>query len=171
MPDQTTARPSERPPTINAAATARPQPSGVINPLRRPDEQRSLFGEILDWMLAPLLVMWPMSVTLTFLVAQGIANPPYDRKLAETVSLLVDHVELAHGTVQLKLGIDVSEVLRPDAAVTTSYMVLGLRGELVAGDTDIPLPVDEDHSPGPPRLRFDKMNGAEVRCLHLGAAG
>jgi two-component system sensor histidine kinase TctE len=169
MPDQTTARPSERPPTINAAAAARPQRSGVINALRRPDEPRSLFGEILDWMLAPLLVMWPMSVTLTFLVAQGIANPPYDRKLAETVSLLVDHVELAHGTVQLKLGIDVGEVLRPDAAVTTSYMVLGLRGELVAGDTDIPLPVDEDQSPGPPRLRFDKMNGAEVRIAYTWA--
>jgi len=59
----------------------------VGNPLRRPDEQRSLFGEILDWMLAPLLVLWPMSVTLTFVVAQEIANPPFDRKLAETVSL------------------------------------------------------------------------------------
>ena len=37
-------------------------------------EQRSLFCEILDWMLAPLLLLWPMSVILTWLVAQGIAN-------------------------------------------------------------------------------------------------
>ncbi len=28
-------------------------------------ERRSLFGEILDWMLAPLLLLWPMSVVLT----------------------------------------------------------------------------------------------------------
>ncbi len=28
-------------------------------------EQRSLFGEILDWMLAPLLLLWPMSLGLT----------------------------------------------------------------------------------------------------------
>ena len=28
-------------------------------------EQRSLFGEILDWMLAPLLLLWLMSVVLT----------------------------------------------------------------------------------------------------------
>ena len=28
----------------------------------------SLFGEILDWMLAPLLLLWPMSVALTWLV-------------------------------------------------------------------------------------------------------
>ena len=43
-------------------------------------EQRSLFGEILDWMLAPLLLLWPMSVALTWLVAQGIASKPYDRE-------------------------------------------------------------------------------------------
>jgi two-component system sensor histidine kinase TctE len=49
-----------------------------------PREQRSLFGEILDWMLAPLLLLWPMSVALTWLVAQSIANRPYDRDLAET---------------------------------------------------------------------------------------
>ena len=39
-------------------------------------EQLSLFGEILDWMLAPLLLLWPMSVALTWLVAQNIANRP-----------------------------------------------------------------------------------------------
>ena len=39
-------------------------------PEKRRKEQRSLFGEILDWMLAPLLLLWPMSVVLTWLVAQ-----------------------------------------------------------------------------------------------------
>ena len=152
-----------------APATVQKAARQTANPLRRPDEQRSLFGEILDWMLAPLLVLWPMSVTLTFVVAQQIANPPYDRKLAETVSLLADHVERSQGTVKLNLGIDVSEVLRPDATVTTSYMVLGLRGELVAGDADIPLPTDDDTGAGPPRLRFDQMNGAEVRVAYTWA--
>ena len=37
-------------------------------------EQRSLFGEILDWMLTPLLLLWPLSLALTWYVAQGIAN-------------------------------------------------------------------------------------------------
>ena len=167
MPDQTSQQPRPAlpaaPPTVQRAAAP------ATNPLRRPDEQRSLFGEILDWMLAPLLVLWPMSVTLTFVVAQEIANPPYDRKLAETVSLLADHVEFGQGKVQLRLGIDVSEVLRPDTTVTTSFMVLGLRGELVAGDAEIPLPPEGDTSAGPPRLRFDKMNGNEVRVAYTWA--
>ena len=46
-------------------------------------QQGSLFGEILDWMLAPLLLIWPISVALTWLVAQGIASRPYDRELGE----------------------------------------------------------------------------------------
>jgi two-component system sensor histidine kinase TctE len=167
MPDHTSEQPRPlipaAPPTVQRAA----RPAG--NPLRRPDEQRSLFGEILDWMLAPLLALWPMSVTLTFVVAQEIANPPYDRKLAETVSLLADHVAFAEGSVQLRLGIDVSEVLRPDATVTTSYMVLGLRGELVEGDAEIPLPPEDGTGTGPPRLRFDKMRGNEVRVAYTWA--
>jgi two-component system, OmpR family, sensor histidine kinase TctE len=169
MPDQTSSRPPRLAIPAAPATVQKPAPRPVTNPLRRPDEQRSLFGEILDWMLAPLLVLWPMSVTLTFVVAQQIANPPYDRKLAETASLLADHVEFSDGTVQLRLGIDVSEVLRPDATVTTSYMVLGLRGELVAGDAAIPLPPDDDAVVGEPRLRFGQINGEEVRIAYTWA--
>jgi len=167
MPDQSSPLPLPRPvPAPAATAAQAPAPSG---PLGLPEEQRSLFGEILDWMLAPLLLLWPMSVTLTFLVAQQIANPPYDRKLAETASLLADHVQISNGSVQLRLGIDVTEVLRPNSTSTASYMVLGLRGEMVAGDANIPLPPEEETGPGPPRLRFDKLNGEEVRVAHTWA--
>ena len=48
-------------------------------------EQRSLFGEILDWMLAPLLLLWPMSIFLTYLVAQTIADRPFDREDLRTI--------------------------------------------------------------------------------------
>ena len=44
-------------------------------------EQRSLFGEILDWMLTPLLLLWPLSLALTWFVAQSIASKPFDRAL------------------------------------------------------------------------------------------
>ena len=56
--------------------------------------QRSLFGEILDWMLAPLLVLWPTSVALTWLVAQSIANQPYDRALGDRVRALSKQVSV-----------------------------------------------------------------------------
>ena len=66
-------------------------------------EQRSLFGEILDWMLAPLLLLWPMSVAITWLVAQNIANHPYDRELAQMARTLARHVTLEAGSPKPKL--------------------------------------------------------------------
>ena len=59
-------------------------------------EQRSLFGEILYWMLAPLLLIWPMSVALTWLVAQGIANRPYDRELGDMARALAQEVTVEY---------------------------------------------------------------------------
>ena len=49
-------------------------------PFGKTDEQHSLFGEILDWMLAPLLLLWPMSIFLTYFIAQNIAQPGSVRK-------------------------------------------------------------------------------------------
>ena len=57
--------------------------------------QRSLFGEILDWMLAPLLLLWPISVLLTWLVAQNIANKPFDRELGQIARVLAGQVSTA----------------------------------------------------------------------------
>ena len=42
-------------------------------------EQRSLFGEILDWMLTPLLLLWPISLVLTWFVAQSVAGKPFEQ--------------------------------------------------------------------------------------------
>ena len=69
----------------------------LLSSVRRssaPREQRSLFGEILDWMLAPLLLLWPMSVALTWLVAQNIAARPYDRDLAQLARVISRQVAL-----------------------------------------------------------------------------
>ena len=136
------------------------------NPLRAQFEQRSLFGEILDWMLAPLLLLWPMSVTVTYIVAQTIANAPFDRSLADAVGALSNHVRDSRGGVTLLLPMSAREILRADAADSVYYMVLGVRGEFVAGDNDLPLP-PEDASPLPREVQFrsDHVRGQEIRVL------
>jgi two-component system sensor histidine kinase TctE len=149
-----------------AAGAAAPAESGYRNPLRALGEQTSLFGEILDWMLAPLLLLWPMSVTLTYLVAQSIANGPFDRNLGEAVGLLSDHVTEYRGQVTLQLPIAAREILRTDSADSVYYMVLGLRGEFIAGDTDLPLPPDGETPGTDVRLRFDQVHGSEVRIAY-----
>ena len=59
--------------------------------------QRSLFGEILDWMLTPLLLLVPVSIGVTWLVAQGIANAPFDRALEYNVQALAQLVNVQTG--------------------------------------------------------------------------
>src|SRR3954463_8696683 len=127
---------------------------------RPPREQRSLFGEILDWMLAPLLLLWPMSVVLTWLVAQGIANKPFDRQLGEMARLLSQQVSvqaLPDGTPRAVFAMNRStaELLRTDEADTLYYQVLGLRGEFLSGERALPAPapLEEDRSSAG-QLRF-----------------
>jgi two-component system sensor histidine kinase TctE len=101
-----------------------------------PPERRSLFGEILDWMLAPLLVLWPMSLALTYAVAQNIAHKPYDRELGEMARTIARQVsfEGGKGTAQVRLRLPeiAAEVLRADDTDRVYFRVLGARGEHVA---------------------------------------
>jgi two-component system sensor histidine kinase TctE len=135
-------------------------------------EQRSLFGEILDWMLAPLLLLWPMSVVLTWLVAQGIANKPYDRNLGEMARVLSRQVtvQATDGTpvARFKLPAGASEILHTDETDDIYYQVLGLRGEWLSGDRALPVPADDDRAPpGELRFRDDVLNNDNVRVAYL----
>jgi two-component system sensor histidine kinase TctE len=147
--------------------TAVAEPASFPNPLRLPNEQHSLFGEILDWMLAPLLLLWPMSVTITYLVAQDIAGAPFDRHLSDSVEILADHVKEFRGEARLQLPIPARELLRADTTDNLYFMVLGLRGEFVAGDREMPLPDEDDApTPGVVKLRNGQVRGQEVRIAY-----
>jgi two-component system sensor histidine kinase TctE len=136
-------------------------------------EQRSLFGEILDWMLAPLLLLWPMSVALTWLVAQGIANRPYDRELGQLVRtvarrVVVQEVPARQVVFQVALQQAAAELLRSDDTDKIFYQVLGLRGEYVAGDREVPVPdALEPLVPGDLRFRDETIQGETVRVAYL----
>ena len=130
-------------------------------------EQRSLFGEILDWMLTPLLLLWPVSLILTWLVAQGIAGKPFDRALEYNVSALAQLVTLQGGRMQFNLPQPARELLRADDQDTIYYQVLGLRGEFVSGERDLPLPPEgEVMVAGDVRLRDDVLKGTDIKVAY-----
>jgi len=143
------------------------------SPLKRTREQRSLFGEILDWMLAPLLLLWPMSVLVTWLVAQNIANKPFDRELGEMAQVLAQQIVVQPGpggkpVARFKLPAGAAELLRTDEADDIYYQVLGLRGEFLSGDVSLLVPIDEDRgAPGEVRFRDDSVNNTAVRVAYL----
>ncbi len=131
-------------------------------------EQRSLFGEILDWMLTPLLLLWPISLALTWLVAQGIAGRPFDRGLEYNVQVLAQLVRYNGQQVQFNLPQPAREILRADDADLIYYQVLGPRGEFISGERDFPVPPKEEKPlSGEVRLRDDAMRGTEVRVAYV----
>ena len=132
----------------------------------RPNDRdsRSLFGEILDWMLAPLLLLWPMSIAVTYLVAQSIANAPFDRSLENSVQAIGEQIKRVDGRISLTLPMAARKILRADESDTIYFQVIGYNGELIAGDKDLPLPIEgESLQIGVTTFRDSRVNGDEVR--------
>ncbi|MEY4564648.1 MAG: hypothetical protein RLZZ618_3925 [Pseudomonadota bacterium] len=138
-----------------------------------PREQRSLFGEILDWMLAPLLLLWPMSVVLTWLVAQGIANKPFDRELSDKARMLAQQVSQQTGTdgrqhAAFALPDSTVDLLHGDEGDTLYYQITDTEGQHLSGERAMKGPVEEE-SPtlGAVRLRDDELHGEPVRVASI----
>ena len=130
-------------------------------------EQRSLFGEILDWMLTPLLLLWPASLVLTWLVAQGIAGKPFDRALEYNVGALAQLVTVNQNKAQFILPLPARELLRADDSDTVYYQVLGPGGEYLSGEKSLPLPPeDEKLAPGEVRMRDEEFRGVGIKVAY-----
>ncbi len=98
---------------------------------------------MLDWMLVPLLLLWPLSVTLTWLISQNIANKPHDRELEYLVQALAREVVRVHeagGQSRMDMAVPPHALLLGEADGHRQIQVLGLRGELVVGNPRLPLP-------------------------------
>jgi two-component system sensor histidine kinase TctE len=144
------------------------------NPFAPPDESaaaaqrpRSLFGEILDWMLAPLLLLWPMSIAVTYLVAKSIANGPFDRSLETDVYVLARQLAPTNGSITLSLPDSARDFLRADDTDTIYYQVTSARGKVVGGSADLPLPVEDDKpQPGVVEFRDETLHGTQIRVAY-----
>lgn len=133
-------------------------------------EQRSLFGEILDWMLTPLLLLWPLSLAITWAVAQSLANKPFDRALEYNVRTLAQQVRVdGEGRLLFSLPLPEHAVLRSDEADLMYYQVLGRSGQRLAGEVLFPAfpSASTAAATGRVLLRDDELHGIELRVAAL----
>jgi two-component system sensor histidine kinase TctE len=130
--------------------------------------QHSLFGEILDWMLAPLLLLWPMSIAVTYLIAQSIANQPFDRALEDNVTVLAQQVTDINGKVGTGLVASARELLRADEVDTIYFQITGVNGEYIDGDREIPQPpaIDEKLPIGAVQFYNTVLHGTDIRVAY-----
>jgi two-component system sensor histidine kinase TctE len=140
-----------------------------VPPRPEPEEsiQHSLFGEILDWMLAPLLLLWPMSIAITYLVAKSIANQPFDHALEDNVTVLAQQVKEVDGRVLARLPGSARDILRADDVDSVYFQITGPRGEVVDGDRDLPSPPPEEaERSGRVHFRNESLHGTPVRVAY-----
>ena len=132
--------------------------------------QHSLFGEILDWMLAPLLLLWPMSIAITYLVAKSIANQPFDHALEDSVTVLAQQVREVNGKLVQRLPGSARDILRADDIDNVYFQIMGPQGHYVDGDRDLPQPEarseDDDFRAGDVRFRNDSLHGTPIRIAY-----
>jgi two-component system sensor histidine kinase TctE len=123
------------------------------------DGQITLFGEILDWMFAPLLLLWPLSIAITFIAARAIADGPFDRVLEERVQLLASQVRYVNEQPVVRLRGAALVAVRGEPDQGLRYQFLDSRGRLLAGDPDLP---------SPPRYKFSDPNTVVLRHVVIG---
>ena len=124
-------------------------------------EQSSLFSEILDWMLTPILLLWPISLLLTWLVAQGLADKPFDRALETHAVALARLITVEGQKPRFKPSPAAHPLLGAVESDTTYFQVLGPDGALLGGDPSLPQPEDigDEYGSGRPFLREVQVDG------------
>lgn len=134
------------------------------------ETERSLFGEILDWMLAPLLFVWPLSIAFTHYFANNVANFPYDQALREHVAAIARQVKLVGGKPVLTLPASARALLRADETDSVYFHVVTQDGKLLAGDKELPMPTLEPAGDSPFSgeiyLRDADYNGQDLRMAY-----
>ena len=132
-------------------------------------EQSSLFSEILDWMLTPILLLWPISLLLTWLVAQGLADKPFDRALESNAVALSRLITVEDQKLRFQPNPNGSPLPAGVASDTSYYQVLGPDGALLGGDALLPQPEDigEEYGSGRPFLREVQINGKAHKVAAL----
>jgi len=147
---------------------------------RSEGDSRSLFGELLDWVLAPMIFLWPMSLALTWGVAQNIAHRPHDRELERQVQALAAvasaRAPAALGparSLRQELDLTAATLLSGDEEAQRWFQVLGSRGELLAGEASLTVPEDRTVHERAVRFRDDLVRDEPVRVawLWLGSEG
>ncbi len=132
-----------------------------------PPRHPSLRSRLLRRLLPPLLALFAVSGTLSYLGAAYHANSVHDRWLVDSAEALAQRVTLARGAPSLDLPEAARQILQWDSADTTWFQVQGEQSGHIAGHTGVPGP-----SPRAPieRLRQAQLYEGWIAGAHVRVA-
>ena len=131
----------------------------------------SLRGQLLRWLLGPLLVLVALNTVSVYRNALDAADVAYDRSLLASTRALAERVSIIDGKVVADVPYVALDSFETDTLGRIYYKVTGLKGETVSGYGDLPaVPANVPRSEAYPALvRFyhANYNGQPVRIAAL----
>ena len=134
----------------------------------RQHSQKSVFGEIVDWTLAPLLILWPISMAIQYFLAYHIADGAYDRELRDTVVAVSRQLSYRAGQLVLNDDAAAAAVMRADDDDVTQFQVRDRSNTVVGGEPAIPsVEFQPEMEPQTVYFRDEHVPGREVRVAYM----
>ncbi|HEX8603151.1 MAG TPA: sensor histidine kinase N-terminal domain-containing protein [Pseudoduganella sp.] len=131
----------------------------------------SLRGELLRWLLLPLVVLEALNTISAYHNALDAADMAYDRSLLASTRALAERVSIENGKVVADVPYVALDSFETDTSGRLYYKVTGLNGETVSGYDDLPaVPANVPRSESYPALvRFyhAQYNGQPIRIAAL----
>jgi two-component system sensor histidine kinase TctE len=159
-----------RTPAAQARAGARPCRCCPPAPVFR-RRAGSLRGQLLRWLLGPLLVLVALNTISVYRNALDAADTAYDRSLLASTRALAERVSVVDGKVVADVPYVALDSFETDTLGRIYYKVTGIAGETVSGYADLPpVPANVPRSEAYPALvRFyhANYNGQPVRIAAL----
>ena len=136
-----------------------------------PPRQGSLRGQLLRWLLIPLLLLVVLNTLSVYHNALDAADVAYDRSLLASTRALAERVSIKDGAVVADVPYVALDSFETDTLGRIYYKVTGIHGETVSGYGDLPpVPANVPRSEAYPALvRFyhASYNGQPVRIAAL----
>jgi two-component system, OmpR family, sensor histidine kinase TctE len=129
---------------------------------------RSLFWEILKWLLIPVAIAIPVSLGVTYWIGISLATDAFDRALASQTKALAEQVEWSPRLGRYLMTSNLPTILPDDEIDTHLFRIEDSDGRLLFGDPELgTAPRDDITEAGAVFFRDDRLGNLKVRTAIL----
>ncbi|CAN5512629.1 sensor histidine kinase [soil metagenome] len=124
---------------------------------------KSIKGQLLVWLLVPLLTLALCSALIGNMLGVAMARDIYDKQLLNSADSVVARIRTKENQITVDLPPSARNILRHNNHDEFYYQVLSPDGQVVFGDKNLPspaMPID-----GEPSFRTTNVNNRELRVV------
>lgn len=118
--------------------------------------------------MAPLMILWPISMALEYSLAYSVANTAYDRELRNELAVISRQLTYREGRPTLSMGGAARQILVADELAEVVFQVRGLENEIIDGDKELAaVEFQPDMEPERVYFRNDALRHRDVRVAYM----